>query len=207
MRMPESIVRLGRWDRSDGQVLQGLLGVVFIVQAVVGLVIPALTVVGVVDGASSREVDVTDVAAIGLPAADGVQLSASGSATLTVADPGFGQRLLLELPTLVGALLILLGIYWVFRIARTLCVGDPFEPRNPLRLFGIALLIAIGSVVSSLLTAITTDQLVSGTALADHVPFSVEFSLLPPAVALLVAALAEAFRIGVRLRDDAEGLV
>jgi hypothetical protein len=207
MRMPESIVSLGRWDRSDGLVLQGLLGVVFVVQAVVGLMIPALGIIGVLDGSGSRQVPVDDVAAIGVPGADGVQLSTSGSATLTIADPSFGQRVLLELPTVFGAVLILLGIYWLFRIARTLCVGDPFAPRNPLRLYGIAFLIVIGSVVGSLLTAITTDQLVAGTALQDHVPFSVEFSLLPPAVALLVAALAEAFRIGARLREDTEGLV
>ncbi|TCO13146.1 DUF2975 family protein [Kribbella steppae] len=207
MRVPQSIVNLGRWSRTDALVLQGLLGIVFVVQAILGMVIPLLGVVGVLDLASSREVPVTGVAAPEFPDADGVQLSASGSAALTVDDPSFSQRVLLELPTIVGAVLILLGIYLLFRIARTLCLGDPFQPRNPLRLFGIAILIAVGSVAASLLQAVTTDQLVAGTPLADHVPFSVEFSLLPLLVALLVAALAEAFRIGVRLREDTEGLV
>ncbi|MFG1815581.1 DUF2975 domain-containing protein [Kribbella sp. NPDC049174] len=207
MRLPQSIVGLGRWSRTDALVLQGLLGTAFVVQAVIGLVIPLLGVAGALDLDTSREVPVTDVAAPDLPEADGVQLSASGSATLTVDDPSLGQRVLLELPTIVGAVLILLGIYLLFRIARTLCLGDPFAPHNPLRLFGIALLIAVGSVTGTLLQAMTTNQLVAGTPLAHNVPFAVEFSLLPLVVALLVAALAEAFRVGVRLREDSEGLV
>ena len=38
MRLPQSIVDLGRWSRTEALVLQGLLGVAFAVQAVLLLV-------------------------------------------------------------------------------------------------------------------------------------------------------------------------
>lgn len=38
MRLPQSIVDLGRWSRTDALVLQDLLGVAFAVQAVLLLV-------------------------------------------------------------------------------------------------------------------------------------------------------------------------
>lgn len=207
MEMPQSILNVGRWSRTDALVLQSLLGGVFAIVAIVGLVLPLLGVVGVLDIASTRQVLVTDVAATGLPDAGGVQLTASEEATLTVVDPTLRERLLLELPGLFGAALMLLGLWLLFLVARTLCAGDPFEPRNPLRLYALGALIGVGSLVGSLLTAVTTARLVAGTPVEDHVPFSAELSALPLVVALLVAALAEAFRIGVRLREDTEGLI
>ena len=198
-------MRLNVWDRTDSRVLQGALGLAFVIQAVVGFLVPLLSVGGLLDVASSRAIAATGQQTT-LTESGGLKL-ATDSTTLTVADPSLGQRVLLELPTVVTAVLVLVGIYWLFQVARTLSAGEPFVPRNPLRLFGIAGLLAVGTMLDGLLTAITTDRLVSGTPLEERVPFSVHFSLTPVLVAFLLAALAEAFRIGVRLRDDAEGLV
>jgi hypothetical protein len=195
-----------RWGRTDTRVLTGMLGVAFVIEAVMGLVVPLLHVAGALDVVSIRDVRVTDVGT-DLAEAGDIKLSVSESATLEVADPSLGERVLLDLPAVFDAVLILLGIYWLFLVARTLGAGDPFAPRNPFRLFGIAALITVGTFADSLLTGITTHQLVAGTSLAEHVPFSVNFSFLPLAVAVLIAAVAEAFRIGVRLREDTEGLV
>lgn len=153
-----------------------------------------------------RDVSVTDVGT-SLIADGAAKLTVSESATLAIADPGLGQRVLFTLPGIFDAVLILLGLYWLILVARTLSAGEPFASRNPSRLFGIAVLIAVGSVGDSLLTAITTDRLVAGTTLQGHVPFSLHISFLPLGIALLVAALAEAFRVGVQLRRDTEGLV
>jgi hypothetical protein len=198
-------MRVNVWDRTDSRVLQAALGLAFVIQVVAGFLIPLLHIGGLFGVANSRA-----VAATGQPttlAESGGLKLATDSTSLTVTDPGVGQRVLLELPTVVTAVLVLVGIYWLFQIARTLSAGDPFVPRNPLRLFGIAGLLAVGTMLDGLLTAITTDRLVSGTPLQERVPFSVHFSLTPILVAFLLAALAEAFRIGVRLRDDTEGLV
>jgi hypothetical protein len=205
MRQPSSF-SLSRWGRSDSRALQALLGIAFVVVAVTGLVIPLLALAGVSQARIEQEIPVTGAGA-DLAQADGLTLSAAESAQLTVTDPSAGQRVLLVLPTIVVSILILFGIYLIFLIARTLCAGEPFAPRNPRRLYGIAVLIVVGAVVDGLLTAICTDQLVAGTPLAEHVPFRVDIPLTPFAVAFLVAALAEAFRIGVRLREDTEGLV
>jgi hypothetical protein len=76
-------------------------------------------------------------------------------------------------------------------------------------MLGIAFVIEAfwGLVLPMLRVTGTLDVVVAGTSLEEHVPFSVNFSFLPLAVAVLVAAVAEAFRIGVRLREDTEGLV
>ncbi|TDO35827.1 DUF2975 family protein [Kribbella sp. VKM Ac-2527] len=195
------------WGRTDTRVLTGMLGIAFVIEAFWGLVLPLLHVAGALDVVSTRDVLVNPNVGTDLAEADGMKLSVSESATLKVADPSLGERVLLDLPAVFYAVLILLGIYWLFLVARTLGAGDPFAPRNPFRLFGIAALIVVGTFGDSLLTGITTHQLVAGTSLEEHVPFSVDFSFLPLVVAALVAAVAEAFRIGVRLREDTEGLV
>ncbi len=194
------------WSRGDGRLLTSLLGLAFAIEAVVGLLIPALHVAGLFAAESSRDVGVSGLGTA-LAEAGSLKLSAAESATLTVADPSLGQRILLDLPGLFDAVPILLGIYWLFLVARTLSAGDPFAPRNPKRLFGIGVLIVVGSLGDSLLTALTTHQLVAGTPLEAHVPFAFHFSFLPLGIAAIVAALAEAFRVGVRLRADTEGLV
>ena len=199
-------MKITRWSRTDSNLLQALLGLAFAIEVVLGLLLPLLAVAGLNDPVIQRDVSVTDVGT-SLVADGGAKLSVSESATLAIADPGLGQRVLFTLPTIFDAVLILLGLYWLILVARTLSAGEPFASRNPSRLFGIAVLIAVGSVGDSLLTAITTDRLVAGTTLQGHVPFSLHISFLPLGIALVVAALAEAFRVGVQLRRDTEGLV
>ena len=55
-------------------------------------------------------------------------------------------------------------------------------------------------------SAVTTDRLQAGTPAEEVVVFSAYLSGMPFLVGLLVAALAEFFRRGTRLRDDTEGL-
>jgi hypothetical protein len=202
----ERPMKITRWSRTDSNLLQALLGLAFAIEVVLGLLLPLLAVAGLNNPVIQRDVSVTDVGT-SLVADGGAKLSVSESATLSIADPGLGQRVLFTLPTIFDAVLILLGLYWLILVARTLSAGEPFASRNPSRLFGIAVLIAVGSVGDSLLTAITTDRLVAGTTLQSHVPFSLHISFLPLGIALVVAALAEAFRVGVQLRRDTEGLV
>ncbi|GAA1590302.1 hypothetical protein GCM10009804_53140 [Kribbella hippodromi] len=210
-------MKLG-WSRTDSNALTGLLGLAFAIEGLLGVLIPALHIAGLIGARATREVGVTDLAqplaaSGGLTGSGGMTgggvmtLSAAESATLTVADPSLGQRVLLDLPALFNAVPILLGLYLLFLVARTLSTGDPFEPRNPRRIFGISILIVIGSLGDGLLTALTNHFLVVGTPLEEHVPFSWHISFLPLGVAAVVAALAQAFRVGVRLREDTEGLV
>lgn len=210
-------MKLG-WSRTDGNTLTGLLGLAFAIEGLFGVLIPALHVAGLTSTRATREVGVSGaahplaeggVSGVAQPIAEGggMTLSAAESATLTVADPSLGQRVLLDLPTLFDAAPILLGLYLLFLIARTFSTGDPFEPRNPRRIFGISILIALGSLGNGLLTALTNHFLVVGTPLEQQVPFSWHISFLPLGVAAVVAALAQAFRVGVRLRADTEGLV
>jgi hypothetical protein len=194
------------WTRGDGRLLTFVLGLAFAIEALGGVLVPALHVGGLIDLESTRDVGVTGLTNA-LAEGGSLSLSAAGSATLTVADPSLGQRVLLDLPGVFHALSILLGIYWVFLVARSVSAGDPFAPRNPGRVFGISILIVVGSLGENLLTALTTHQLVAGTPLEAHVPFAFHFPLLPLGIAAVLGALAEAFRVGVRLRADTDGLV
>ena len=196
-----------RWSRTDSNLLQALLGAAFAIEVVLGLMLPLITVAGVgTNPVIQRDVEVADVGTS--LAADGpAKLTVSDTARLAIADADLGQRIMFTLPTIFDTVLILLGLYWLILVARTLSAGEPFASRNPSRLFGIAVLIAVGSIGDSLLTAITTNRLVAGTTLQGHVPFSLHISFLQLGIALLVAALAEAFRVGVQLRRDTEGLV
>ncbi|MGJ3559975.1 hypothetical protein ACR6C2_20470 [Streptomyces sp. INA 01156] len=58
-----------------------------------------------------------------------------------------------------------------------------------------------------MLLSLTTQALVSGTPLADVIPFSATFSGEYVLLAFLVLALSEVFRRGTKLRADTEGLV
>lgn len=196
-----------RWSRTDSNLLQVLLGAAFAIEVVLGLMLPLIAVAGVgTNPVIQRDVEVAGVGT-SLVADGPAKLTVSDTARLAIADADLGQRILFMLPTIFDTLLILLGLYWLILVARTLSAGEPFASRNPSRLFGIAVLIAVGSVGDSLLTAITTNRLVAGTTLQGHVPFSLHISFAPLGIALLVAALAEAFRVGVQLRRDTEGLV
>ena len=89
-------------------------------------------------------------------------------------------------------------------------VGAPFSRRNTRRLGFIALLILIGGTGSQLLDLASTHAAVSAAGLSGpHSPFSTPEQSwhLPVVATLAVLALAEAFRVGTRLRAEVEGLV
>ncbi|WP_274560186.1 DUF2975 domain-containing protein [Streptomyces spiramyceticus] len=155
-----------------------------------------------------REVAIDGTAQLAGTATEGqVSLAGTSHADLVLDDPDAPQRLLLALPEIVDSLLIVLILNLLLRMAHTLRDGDVFVPQNArrLRIIGVTALL-LGYAVP-LLTAVTTDALVSGTPTAEEIPFSYTVSGLPALAALLVLALAEAFTRGAKLRADTEGLV
>lgn len=63
------------------------------------------------------------------------------------------------------------------------------------------------AALAPVLPAITTEMLVSGTPMADQIPFSATFTGEYVLLAFLILALGEVFRSGTKLRADTEGLV
>jgi hypothetical protein len=205
----EAHVRIPRWKRSDSVALEVLLASAGIALAVVGIVAPLLGIAGLVDPvAATRDIPLHERAALGGATTHGaITLTGTRTAELAFAEPDLAQRTLLALPGLVGAGLALTIVWLLLRIVRTLTTGDPFRPVNVRRVTGIAVAVIAFGIQEPLLSAVNTGALVRGTAAEDVVPFELAFSWAPILVGLLIAALAEVFRRGTRLRADTEGLV
>jgi hypothetical protein len=200
------------WNRTDSRLLEAALGLAALLDAVFGVLIPALGVVGLIDPVDTREV--TPETATRVPgtvtdavAGHGMTLTGTHRADLVLAHPDLGQRLLLALPDVVGSLLLLLVLVLLLQMTRTLRDGDVFVPKNARRLSVIGLTVLVQAVLSPVLPSLTTEALVSGTPMADQVPFSVTFTGEYVLLAFLILALGEVFRRGTKLRADTEGLV
>jgi hypothetical protein len=203
------VTKLLRWTWLDQRLLDTVLVLACAVLVVFGLVLPALGVLGVGGGVpATRTVELPDRASVPALAGDGdVTLFGTRTGELTFRHPDLGERLLLTLPALLGALLALVVIVQLLRLVGTLRAGDPFVPDNARRLLTIALAIVSGAVLLPLSTAVTTDLLASGTPADRFASFTMSLSPLPFVIGLAVAALAEFFRRGAKLREDTEGLV
>jgi len=200
------------WNRTDSRLLDAALGLAALLDAVFGVLIPALGVAGLIDPVDTREV--TPETATRVPgtvtdavAGHGMTLTGTHRADLVLAHPDLGQRLLLALPDVVGSLLLLLVLVLLLQMTRTLRDGDVFVPKNARRLSVIGLTVLVQAVLSPVLPSLTTEALVSGTPMADQVPFSVTFTGEYVLLAFLILALGEVFRRGTKLRADTEGLV
>ena len=111
-------------------------------------------------------------------------------------------------PGVLLTALAVTGAWLVLRVLQDVAAGDPFRPRNVTRLRGLAFLVALGlpvvwfargAVDLGLLASLQLDAGVAGTVVA--IPWA------PVVAGMLIALVAEAFKLGAGLRDDVEGLV
>ncbi|WP_406726973.1 DUF2975 domain-containing protein [Streptomyces sp. GD-15H] len=200
------------WSRTDDRMLGAALALATLLVGFFGVLVPALGAVGLVDPVDTREVEAATTTQVPGTVTDGaaghgMTLTGTHQADLAFADPDPGQRLLLALPELIGSLLLLLILVLLLQMARTLRGGDVFAPKNARRLSVIGLTVLVQAVLSPVLSALTTQALVSGTPMADRIPFSATFSGAYVLLAFLILALSEVFRRGTKLRADTEGLV
>lgn len=201
-----------RWGQTGHRSLEAALGLATVLAGVFGALIPALGVVGLIDPMDTREVKVETTTRVpgtvtDTAAGHGVTLTGTHQADLVFSHPDLGQRLLLALPEIIGSLLLLLILALLLQMARTLRDGDVFVPKNARRLSVIGLTVLVQAVLSPWLPALTTQALVSGTSMADEIPFSTTFTGQYVLLAFLILALGEVFRRGTKLRADTEGLV
>ncbi|RJL30523.1 DUF2975 domain-containing protein [Bailinhaonella thermotolerans] len=128
-------------------------------------------------------------------------------ARLSIPDPGFGQRVLLFGPPLLGHLIMVVVMFLLWRIAATQRRGDPFIPANGRRLGLMAALIGVYGLAADPVKDLADRALVAGTAAARLVRFDYLPDLRIIGFALLLGALSAIFRRGAVLRRDVEGLV
>ncbi|MFE9920222.1 DUF2975 domain-containing protein [Streptomyces sp. NPDC005774] len=200
------------WSRTDSGLLEAALGLAALLVGVFGVLLPALGVVGLIDPVDTREIEAETTTRVPGTVTDavaghGMTLTGTHRADLVFVGPDLGQRLLLALPEIIGGLSLLLILALLLKVARTLRDGDVFVPMNARRLSVIGLTVLVQAVIAPALLAITTEMLVSGTPVADQIPFSATFTGEYVLLSFLILALGEVFRRGTRLRADTEGLV
>lgn len=196
------------WSSLDNRVLEAALGLALLLVGLFGVVLPILGVMGPLSPIRTRVVELDDLTqGPDIASAGSVTLRGTRTAELAFAHPDLTERLLLVLPDIVRASLVLLILELLRRMARALREGEIFAAQNARRLTIIALAVLVMGAVVPVLDAITTRLLVSGADLGRSIPFSYPVSGAWLLLALLVAAAAEAFRQGARLRADTEGLV
>lgn len=95
------------------------------------------------------------------------------------------------------------------RTLRTIRLGAPFAPANPLRLRLIGVLVLVGGLGGQALEAFARFALIdtAGAVSPSPVLSSASLNLTWAAAGLVALALAEAFAVGRRLTDDVAGLV
>lgn len=197
--------RLLSWDRGDTVALTWFLQLAIVVVALIGIVGPLweLTRDG---GASSFTVPVelqTDVFTAEAPPGT----VAPFGAHVPFDAPDLSDRLLHLGPPLLGATLTLWGLVLVLGIVRSLRSDTLFTTANTRRLTVLALLLIVGSTLTSLVAGVARLELLQRSALSEVVVFRAEWSVLPVLLGFGVAALAEVFRRGTALQVDLEGVI
>jgi hypothetical protein len=110
-------------------------------------------------------------------------------------------------PSLLVALLTLAVLFLLYRIVGTVARNDVFCAANARRLIWIGLLVGVGGSVTQLVAYAAHTSMVDRSAAAGLVRVPFHFGAGPLLAGLLVLVLAEAFRQGVRLRADVDGLI
>lgn len=210
-----------RWSRTDSVVMQVVLTLGMVL---VGAT-TALSLLWVATGLSVGGVGRSDRVTVQQPmqapdtvpgiesSVDDVTIAAEPTMTLVFEDPDTVERLMLVLPTLLGQAAALVVLYLVLRVVRSQGREDPFVPANARRVRTIAFTVILASILVPTAQGLARLFLQDGVVPADGMVL-MAFDLTlgsTPLIGLLaglvLAALAEVFRRGTRMRDDVDGLV
>jgi hypothetical protein len=143
-------------------------------------------------------------------AREDVTISGTGDMVLDFAEPSAWERFMLALPVLFGLAVAFIVFYLLLKLVKSLGAGDPFNPLNARRVYGIAVTVLVGAVLGAVIDGFTTAQLQQAAVGESHVFFSLNFDSGTSSglfIGFLLVALAEVFRRGTRMREDVEGLV
>jgi hypothetical protein len=191
------------FDGADRRGLTGLLWATALVVLALDVIVPVLAGVA---GEPIRTRVHADVTLEGLAA--GVTVANPAEVLVVIAEPTLSQRVLVGLPGVLVAVAVLLVVRLLLGLLGDLR-DEPFTTRNVRRLRGVALVVGAGAIGVSLVEAVCDFVLADPGALGEGTrrvfELSLPFAFL--AVMLVIGAIAEAFRHGVQLRDDVDGLV
>ncbi|WP_281965001.1 DUF2975 domain-containing protein [Serinicoccus marinus] len=187
-----------RFDRAD-EIATG-----FLLWLVVGISAAYAVFVGL-DWILRRQVTLVDVP---LEVADGAagtgRVVGMPQGDVLVEDVAVGEFALLMTPMLIGIAATVWGAVLLTRLLHDLGRGEPFSRTSVRRLRLLALLLVVVPIGTDLFLSIATSQILGAR---DASAFAFEVSFGPVVTGLLVAAVAQAFASGAKLRADVDGLV
>jgi hypothetical protein len=130
--------------------------------------------------------------------------------TLRAWDSTVAEQLLSRADAAVLWVCVGLGAWLLRRLLLSIADANPFQPGNAGRIAGIAALVVVAGSASQLFPGLAGAMVLDRVGLGSGSPIAplrVAIDLSPILAALVLLALAEAFRRGSELARDAEGLV
>jgi hypothetical protein len=191
------------FDRSDYIGAKITLGIVLLGSLLFGLIGPIL------DAVNNAPLPVTYTSKVtsGIPLPRGATLDGPATVQVLLTDATFGERLTQAIPALLGAGLAIAIALLLLGLLRSTQAGEPFTKRNVLRINIIALIVGVGGMVVQLAGGFADNAIQTSSRLPRPDTLGFVFAPLPLAIMGMIALVGEAFRRGVVLREDTEGLV
>ena len=202
-----SLAQRGRlaFDRADYLSTKIILGIAVVGSVLFGLVGP------VVSAATDAPLPVSYATKItsGIELPRGATHDGNATVMLLLKDATLGERFGQALPELLIAGPTVAVAWLLFQRLRDTQAQEPFTRRNVRRINMIAIVIGLGGMLAQLAQGVA-DNAIHTTGRLPHgggMTFAMTFTPLPLVLMLVIALIGEAFRRGVDLRDDVEGLV
>ncbi|GAA4900757.1 hypothetical protein GCM10025789_19140 [Tessaracoccus lubricantis] len=197
-----------KFDDSDFQLTKIVGAGVAVVTAIISVVIPIIT------WARGEPLDTEvspEVAGQALAGAEpGVYLGHGREIQATFTDAGLGLWLASLAPAVLFVMILAVVVWLLWQLLDDVRGGHPFTLANVRRMRAIAMVIVGGSVLLFLAGGVSNGILSSAAVEGVDAMFIAggdARDLLLPGVGFLIAGLAEAFRRGIELEQDVEGLV
>ena len=195
------------FGRVDYVITKLILGIAVISSVMFGLIGP------VIDAVSKAPLPIFYPTTVrsGIELPRGTTHDGEVSVPLLLHDPTLGERLSSGAPNLLLAATIIAISWLLFHLLRSTEAREPFTRRNVRRINMMALIVGVGGTVTQFVQGFADSAILTSGRLPDSsangLIFELSFSLFPLVVMLLLALIGEAFRRGVELREDVEGLV
>jgi hypothetical protein len=191
------------FTRSDYIGTKIILGIVLVGSALFGLVRP------IVETADNTPLPVTYASSLsGIPLPRGATLNGPATVQVLLTNATLGERLTQAIPLFIGTGLTIAITLLLFQLLRSTQAGEPFTRRNVLRINIIALTVGVGGMLVQLAGGFADNAIqATGRLPGDAFSFQMTFTPMPLALMMVIALVGEAFRRGVVLREDTEGLV
>lgn len=194
------------FTRSDYIATKVILGLTVAGSVLIGLAVPILEAV------NNTPLPVTYLTIFpsgGVELPRGATVDGNATVSLLLKDATAGERLTQALPTVLIASLTIAVAWLLLQLIRSTQAGEPFTRRNVWRIHGIALVAGLGGLLVQLAGSVADNAIQTSGRLPrpDTLALEMTITALPLMVMIAVALVGEAFRRGVVLREDVEGLV